>query len=90
LANTRSALKRIRSSEKKRERNRFFRSTARTQIKQARRLIDEGKMEEAETAVHQAISALDTAAQKGIIHRNNAARRKSRLMQQFNKALAQS
>jgi small subunit ribosomal protein S20 len=88
LANTRSALKRIRSSEKKRQRNRFFRSTARTQVKQAYRLIDEGKMEEAEVTVRQAISALDKAARKGVIHKNNAARRKSRLMQRFNQTRA--
>ncbi len=87
MANTRSALKRIRSSEKKRQRNRFFRSAARTQIKKARRLLDEGRMEEAGAAVRQAVSALDKAAQKGVIHKNNAARRKARLMQQFNKAL---
>jgi small subunit ribosomal protein S20 len=81
LANTRSALKRIRSSEKKRQRNRIFRSSARTYVKKARQLIAEkGKTEESEAAVHQAISALDKAAQKGVIHKNNAARRKARLM----------
>jgi small subunit ribosomal protein S20 len=70
LATHRSALKRIRSSEKKRQRNQIFRSSART--------------EESEAAVRKAISALDKAAQKGVIHKNNAARRKSRLMKMLN------
>jgi small subunit ribosomal protein S20 len=47
-------------------------------------LIEEGQLEEARQAVRVAVSALDNAAQKGIIHKNNAARRKSRLMQQLN------
>jgi len=85
LANIRSALKRIRSSEKKRQRNRVFRSSARTYVKKARLLIaEQGKTEESETAVRQAISALDKAAQKGVIHKNNAARRKSHLMKMLN------
>jgi small subunit ribosomal protein S20 len=47
-------------------------------------LIDRGRVEEAREAVREAASALDKAAVKGIIHKNNAARRKSRLMQRFN------
>ena len=85
MANTRSALKRIRSSEKKRQRNRIFRSSARTYVKKARQLITEqGQTEESQAAVRQAISALDKAAQKGVIHKNNAARRKARLMKMLN------
>jgi small subunit ribosomal protein S20 len=89
LANTQSAIKAIRSSERKRLRNRVYRSRARTYVRQARTLIEEGRMEEAREAVRRASSALDRAAQKGIIHRNNAARRKSRLMQLYNRASAQ-
>jgi len=78
-------MKRIRSSEKKRQRNRIFRSSARTHVKKARQLITEqGKTEGSEAAVRQAISALDKAAQKGVIHKNNAARRKSRLIKMLN------
>ena len=85
MANIKSALKRIRSSEKKRQRNRIFRSSARTYVKKARQLITEqGKTEESQTALRQAISALDRAAQKGVIHKNNAARRKARLMKMLN------
>ena len=87
MASKRSALKRIRSSEKKRQRNRIFRSSARTYVKKARHLISEqGRTEESEVAVRQAISALDKAAQKGVIHKNSAARRKSRLMKMLNLA----
>ncbi len=80
VANTQSAIKRIRSSGRKRLRNQLYRSRARTFIKQARVLADEGNVEEARAAAEQAITTLDKAAVRGIIHRNNAARRKSRLM----------
>jgi len=84
LANTRSAIKRLRSAERRRLRNRVYRGRARTAVKKARRLMDEDHLEEAREAVQVAVSALDNAAQKGIIHRNNAARRKSRLMRRLN------
>lgn len=65
-------------------RNRIFRSASRTYIKKAERLIAQGEAELAAQAVGDAISTLDRAAIKGIIHKNNAARRKSRLMAKFN------
>lgn len=86
MANLKSSMKRIRSSRRKAERNQIVRSTARTYVRRARRLIDEGQLEEARKVVQQAISALDKAAQKGVIHPNNAARRKSRLMNHLNQA----
>jgi small subunit ribosomal protein S20 len=86
LANTQSAIKRLRSSERKRQHNRIFRGQARTTVKKARSLIERGRLEEAREAVQAAVRALDKAAAKGIIHKNNAARRKSRLMQQLNQA----
>jgi small subunit ribosomal protein S20 len=86
LANTKSAIKRLRSAERRRLRNRVYTGQARTAIRKARRLIDEGRFEEAREAVRVAASVLDKAAEKGIIHKNNAARRKSRLMQQLNQA----
>jgi small subunit ribosomal protein S20 len=89
LANTKSAIKRMRSSERKRRANQVHRSRARTYIKKTRQLIAAGQFEEAEAMACQAASALDRAAQKGVIHKNNAARRKSRLMQQLNQARAQ-
>ena len=87
MANTKSALKRIRSSEKRRVRNRQVRSETRTYIKRARAQIEAGELEEAQQSVAQAVRALDKAAEKGIIHKNNAARRKSRLVQRLNQAV---
>ena len=84
MANHKSALKRIRSSERKRIRNRFFISGARTVVKSARTAINGGDLDEAREATLEAMRTLDRAAGKGIIHANNAARRKSRLMKQLN------
>lgn len=83
LPNTRSAKKRMRQNEKRRIRNRYFRGRARAQIKDAREAMETEELEEAREATLKAVSALDKAAVKGIIHKNNAARRKSRLMQQL-------
>jgi small subunit ribosomal protein S20 len=80
LANTKSAIKRIKQNHKRRLRNRLFTSRARTFVKDARATIKDGTPEDARTATLAAISALDKAAEKGIIHKNNAARRKGRLM----------
>jgi small subunit ribosomal protein S20 len=82
LANIKSQIKRNRQNEKKRLRNRAFRGSARVAVRAARATIDAGTPDKA--AVLEAISHLDKAAEKGVIHKNNAARRKSRLM----KALA--
>jgi small subunit ribosomal protein S20 len=80
LANIKSQIKRNKQNEKRRMRNRVYSGSARTYVRKARVAIGEGGVDEARTAVLQAISALDKAAEKGIIHKNNAARRKSRLM----------
>jgi len=88
LANTLSAEKRARQARKAYDRNRWYRGRARTFIKRARTLIDAGDLETAADGVQRACQALDKAAQKGVIHRNNAARRKSRLMKAFNQARA--
>ena len=87
MANTKAALKAVRSSEKRRLRNRRVKTETRTFIKRARAQIEAGELEEAQKSVAQAIRALDKAAEKGILHRNNASRRKSRLMQSLNQAL---
>ena len=86
MANLKSSIKRIRSSRRKAAYNQIRRSTARTYVKKARRLIAEGNLEEAQSVVQLAVSALDRAAQKGVIHKNNAARRKSRLVKKLNAA----
>lgn len=86
MANTKSAKKRIRSNERKHQRNTVYRSRVKTMVKKAEQTIFAGKPDEA--AVREAISTLDKAAVKGIIHKNNAARRKSRLMKKLNAASA--
>ena len=83
MANIKSAIKRNKQNEKRRQRNRIFRGRARTSVKNARDVISGENLEEARAATLQAISALDKAAEKGILHKNNAARRKSRLMKRL-------
>jgi small subunit ribosomal protein S20 len=90
LANTKSAIKRIRSAERRRRINQVHRSRARTCVKKARKLFTSGQLEEAGIAAQEAVSALDRAAQKGVIHKNTAARRKSRLMRALNQAREQA
>lgn len=80
MANIKSAIKRNKQNEKRRVRNRVYRGEARTFIARARTAIQSKDADAAKTATLEAISALDKAAQKGVIHKNNAARRKSRLM----------
>lgn len=65
---------------KHRARNRSYKSTARTMIKKAFLAIESGEVAEAKLATTDAVKALDKAAAKGAIHKNNASRRKSRLM----------
>jgi len=83
LANHKSAIKYNRVSERRRLRNRLVVTSTRTYIKTARTTIAKGVEDEARAAVVNAIRALDKAVSKGIIHKNNAARRKSRLMKQL-------
>jgi small subunit ribosomal protein S20 len=84
LANNKQSKKRILINETKRLRNRPYRSAARTYVKKAEVAIRSGNQDAAATAVGDALSMLDRVASKGIIHQNNAARRKSRLMRKYN------
>jgi small subunit ribosomal protein S20 len=80
MANSRSARKRIRQTERKHVRNRTIRSAVRTKVAKARRsLLDVAEEVNPQEDVQAAIRALDRAAEKGVLHRNNAQRRKSRL-----------
>jgi len=83
LANIKSQIKRNKQNEKRRLRNRIFAGRARTFVKKAKTAIEAGDSESALQAARLAISALDKAAEKGVIHKNNAARRKSRLMKRL-------
>jgi small subunit ribosomal protein S20 len=84
LANTASAIKRVRQESKRRARNRAVKSRMRTFVKQANEAIEQGDRALAADAVRNAISEIDRAASKGVIHSNNASRSKSRLMLRFN------
>jgi small subunit ribosomal protein S20 len=88
MPNSTSAKKRMRQEVKRRAHNRSIKSLVRTQITKARQAIATPTVnsEDAFEAVRQAVSELDRAAKKGVIHKNNAARRKSRLMKQLNAA----
>lgn len=82
MANTRSAIKRIRQNEKRRQRNRAVRSSIRTSLKTARAVTD--KTAESKVVLLDAIRALDRAVSQGVIHRNTAARKKSALARKLN------
>lgn len=88
MANSKSARKRIRTAERNRVQNRPYRSAARTLVKKAELAIAAGEQEAANEAVGKAVQMLDRANSKNVIHRNNAARRKSRLMAKYNAAFA--
>ncbi len=86
MANIKSAIKRIRSSSRRAVRNKTVRTTARTAVRAAREAIEAGEAKDMSVAINAAASALDKAATKGVVHKRNAARRKSRLMKAAAKA----
>lgn len=82
MANSRSARKRIRANERKHIRNRGVRSSVRTYVGKARQsllTLEPGQTVDVEEQLKAAVRALDRAGEKGILHRNNVNRRKSRL-----------
>lgn len=79
MANTKSSKKDIRRTAKKTLRNRETRSALKTHIKKSRVATTAGEAPTIQSALVNAVSALDKAAQRGIIHKNQAARRKSRI-----------
>lgn len=79
MANSAQARKRARQADKRREHNISLRSKLRTAIKQVRKAIESGDKDAAQTVFQQTISKVDSIADKGIIHKNKAARQKSRL-----------
>jgi small subunit ribosomal protein S20 len=83
LANLKSAIKRNRQNKKRRLRNRVYRGQARTFVRDARAALLAEDLDEARESTLMAVKALDKAAEKGVLHKNNASRRKSRLMKQL-------
>ncbi|MDB4939714.1 MAG: ribosomal protein [Candidatus Doudnabacteria bacterium] len=79
MPNTKSAAKAMRQSARKREFNLKVKDAVKRSVKEVRKLIKEGKKTEAAEAMKRAMAALDKAAKKGVVHKNHASRKKSRL-----------
>ncbi|MCX7911750.1 MAG: 30S ribosomal protein S20 [Dehalococcoidales bacterium] len=85
-----SAEKQARAALRRQARNRAVRSQVKTRVRKVEALISSGNLEGAREAAVLAVSAIDKAAEKKVLHANNAARRKSRLMKKLNQALARA
>lgn len=85
MPNIKSAAKRVRIIKKRTERNRQIKSTVRTAIRRFQEAINGGNMEEAQLKLRRALVTIDKAVTKGVLHKNKAARTKSRLTRFFNK-----
>ena len=86
MANIKSAKKRISTIDRRNEENRFVRATMSTLIKKLRKLIEEGKVAEAETYSKEVYAYIDSACSKGVIHKNAASRKVGRLASLIYKA----
>lgn len=84
LANIKSQIKRIQTNEKARIRNKAVRSEVRSAVRAVRTAIEAGSADEAQAALKTASRKLDKAVSKGVLHKNNAANRKSKLAKQVN------
>ena len=85
MANIKSQIKRIRTNEERRLRNKSVRSAVRTEIRKLREAVDAGDKAAAEAQLRVASRALDKAVSKGVFHRNNAANTKSNMASAVNK-----
>lgn len=88
MPNHKSAKKRVRQNEKRRQNNRSHRTHLRTSIKKLGEALTSGNAKEISTALPETISTIDKAVQKGVLHRKAAARHKSRLTNRVNQASA--
>lgn len=88
LPNIRSAAKRVRQNNKRELRNQRVKSMVKTAIRHFEKSLQGEDMEEARTRLYSAVIRIDKAAAKGVIHKNNAARKKSRLNRLFNNKTA--
>jgi small subunit ribosomal protein S20 len=84
MPNHKSAEKRVRQNEKRRQINRGNRTRLRTEIKRLRAALEEGAKDGLQETYAQTVSTIDKAVNKGVLHRNAAARHKSRLTAQVN------
>lgn len=85
MANTKSAIKRIRQNERSRLRNRQTISKMRREIKKLRKLVEGNKVDDAREMLPRVYQVIDRTARKGVIHTNTAARYKSRLTRYLNR-----
>ena len=88
VATHKDAVKRHKQNLKRKQRNRYYKSTMRTVTKKFRAAVSEGSLDEAQTLMFQNVRLIQKIAQKGIIHKNQAARRVSRMYKTYNKAKA--
>jgi small subunit ribosomal protein S20 len=79
-----SSIRQLRTDAKRTSRNKSVRTQCKTDITKAEKLIAAGKLDEAQVAVSTAVAALNKAAVKGVLHPNNASRRKARLTKKLN------
>ncbi len=79
MANTKTAIKRAKQAAVRTRRNMAVRSTVRTAIRHVHRALEAGDLDKAREAFRRAVKVIDKAASKGVIHKNSAARKKSRL-----------
>jgi small subunit ribosomal protein S20 len=86
VANIKSQIKRVKTNEKRRQRNKSVRSSVRTAVRKFREAVEAGNTEDAATLQRAAAKALDKAASKGVIHKNQAANRKSAMAKRINSA----
>lgn len=90
MPNIKSAKKRVKITQIRTERNRRIKSSVKTAIRRFQEALETGSKEKAEAALVNAIKKVDKAAQKGVFHKNKAARKKSQLTRQFNQAFKAS
>jgi small subunit ribosomal protein S20 len=84
VANIKSQIKRVKTNEKRRQRNKSVKSAVRTAVRKFREAAETGDAEQAAELQRAASKALDKAASKGVIHRNQAANRKSAMAKRVN------
>jgi len=90
LANIKSAIKRMHQEEKRHMRNKAVKSEVKTRIKNFLKALESNNREEVEKLLREAVSTIDRAARKGVIHKNNAARKKSRLYAKLNQSASEN
>lgn len=88
MANIKSAKKRISTIQRRREENKYVKATISTLIKKFRKMLEEGKVDEAENYSKEVYAYIDSACSKGVIHKNNASRKVGRLAETLYKAKA--